>query len=116
MKLSDWLPFILLGITLSIGGFIAYWKGWNSLIIKINSVGEKYNLLETKVVTNETKIDAIKEELATERLAVMTLMFNNEKAANERHADLKVQLATLQERINVADIVRTTVREMQREQ
>lgn len=110
--LKDWSPgdFITLAV-LFLGWIAAFWKGYNSLINKLNRVGEKFNELEPRVSANEARYDSVKEELNQERLAVMTLMFNNEKAANERHTELKVQIATLTERLNIRGIVNEVVRE-----
>ena len=98
-----------------IGWIVAFWKGYSSLINKLNNVGEKYNSLESRVTANEARYDSVKEELNQERLAVMTLMFNNEKAANERHTELKVQIATLTERLNIRGIVTEVVSEFNRD-
>lgn len=110
--LKDWQPGDFLVLILAfIGWIVTFWKGYSSLISKLNGVGEKYNDLEPRVSANEARYEAVKEELNQERLAVMTLMFNNEKAANDRHTELKVEIARLTERLNIRGIVNEVVRE-----
>jgi hypothetical protein len=111
--LKDWQPGDFIVLVLAFLGWGAtFWKGYNSLINKLNRQGEKYNELEPRVAANEARYDSIKDELNQERLAVMTLMFNNEKAANERHTELKVQIATLTERLNVRAMVSEVMHEL----
>lgn len=111
--LKDLQPGDIIAIVVLLVGWVAaFWKGYNSLITKLNAQGEIHNNLVPRVSANEAKIDAIKEELNQERLAVMTLMFNNEKAANERHTDLKVQIATLTERLNVKGMIAEVLHEI----
>lgn len=110
--LKEWQPGDFIAVIAIIAGWIvAFWKGYSSLINKLNRVGEKFNELEPRVTANEARYESVKEELNQERLAVMTLMFNNEKAANERHTELKVEIARLTERLNIRGIVSEVVRE-----
>jgi chromosome segregation ATPase len=129
------------GITLA-GIIVAIAGVWWKLDAKVNGFGERANKAEKdataalaisdkavleiqmasteraeirdRVSSVETKVDAIKEELSEERLAVMATLHENERAAAERDAQLREKLAQITERIDIQRIVKTVVQEYTR--
>jgi hypothetical protein len=67
-------------------------------------------ILREKVAMNAKSIDALTEELREERLAVITMIHNNEKAAAERDTTLRVELAGIRERLNIETMIKSVVR------
>lgn len=131
LGIRDW--FYIAGVLLA--GSTAWWKLTN----KINGVGARTTVAgstatEAKILADKVHLEMegargeraairervaaveiatakLTEELSEERMAVMTTLHNNERAASERDTALQVQLATLTERIDVDRIVRSVVRE-----
>ena len=128
---------------IQLAGLIAAIAGiWWKLDAKVNGFGERANKAEKdataalaiadkavleiqmasteraeirdRVSSVETKVDAIKEELSEERLAVMSTLHENERAAAERDAQLREKLAQITERIDINRIVKTVVQEYNR--
>lgn len=83
----------------------------DKLVLELENAHNERGELRERVAQVETLIDAIKEELSEERLAVMTTLHNNERAAAERDAQLREQLAGLRERMDIQRIVKTVVQE-----
>ncbi len=81
------------------------------LVLELQGAANDRSELRERVASVETVVDAIKEELSEERLAVMTTLHNNEKAAADRSADLQKQIAVLTERMDINRIVRSVVAE-----
>jgi hypothetical protein len=72
--------------------------------------------IRERIAANETSVDNLHEELAQERLAVMSTLHANERAAAERDANLRVELAKLTERVDINRIVRSVVSEFKRDE
>lgn len=83
----------------------------DKMVLELENAHNERGELRERVAQVETLIDAIKEELSEERLAVMTTLHNNERAAAERDAQLREQLAGLRERMDIQRIVKTVVQE-----
>lgn len=98
---------ISLTLFLSIG-----WKAWAKLTTMVNNFGDRLNRTELDVKSNETEIIAIRNELRFERDMIFTTMNNNETKASERHADLRVQFARMEERLDIEKLVRAITREV----
>jgi len=81
------------------------------LLVEFEGARQERIQLRERIVTVEANVVKLGEELSEERLAVMTTLHNNERAASERDATLREQLAVLNERMNIDRIVRTVVRE-----
>lgn len=84
-------------------------------VLEIQMAMDERNQIRDRVSSVETKVDAIKEELSEERLAVMSTLHDNERAAAERDAQLREKLAQLTERIDINRIIRTVVQEFKQE-
>src|SRR5678815_1256499 len=67
--------------------------------------------IRERIAANETSVDNLHEELTQERLAVMSTLHANERAAAERDASLRVELAKLTERVDINRIIRSVVAE-----
>jgi biopolymer transport protein ExbB/TolQ len=124
---------------LIIGFAFAVWKAWVAMTHKVNAFGVRVAKLETGCVEFNTrqssmereqerarderasinaiatqaltKIDAMREEIADERLAIQSTLHANEKAAADRDSALREKLARLEERLNIRAIVSQTVKE-----
>lgn len=83
----------------------------DKLVLELDNAHSDRSDLRERIATVETMIDGVKEELSEERLAVMTTLHNNEKAAAERDAQLREQLARLTERMDIQRMIRTVVAE-----
>lgn len=120
-------------------GFIA-WRAFAKLTSDINAVGERVNDIKLSAARNDTEIvnikiaqqrsddntNAMRERLAStereletlsaelreERLAVMTMLHNNEKAAAERDARTREELAAIRERLHIEKMVQSVVKSM----
>ena len=66
--------------------------------------------MREKIGANEGSIKALQEELQADRLAVMSTLHANEKAAAERNAHTREELARISERLNVEQMVHSVVR------
>lgn len=118
LSIKDWIE--ILGAALGLAAI--HWRQ----TIRVNGLGsrvdsnenlakeERTNIRE-RVAHLEATTSAIKEELSEERLAVMTMLHNNERAAAERSASLQAEVARLTERIDIQRIVRTVVSEFKRD-
>lgn len=73
------------------------------------SVDDRNNMRE-RLAGNTRSIDELRDEIRDDRLAVLTTLHNNEKAAAERDAVLRESLARLQERVNIEELVRAVIR------
>lgn len=131
---------IIIGIFISVTAFIGLgWKAWTSLTAIVNGLGDRVKKLEHDEVVNdermhilrrdselfvqesksvrdrissaEVRIDALREELRDDRLAIMSQLHASEKHASERDATLRVELSKLKERLNINEMIRTVVRE-----
>lgn len=71
--------------------------------------------IRERIAANETSVDNLHEELTQERLAVMSTLHANERAAAERDASLRVELAKLTERVDINRIIRSVVAEYKRD-
>lgn len=83
----------------------------DKLVLELENAHNDRADLRERVATVEAMIDAVKEDLSEERLAVMTTLHNNEKAAAERDAKLREELARLTERMDIQRMIRTVVAE-----
>lgn len=117
LSVKDWLE--ILGM--AIGLAAVHWRQ----VVRVNGLGSRVDANENLAKEERTNIrervahleattTAIREELSEERLAVMTMLHNNERAAAERAANLQAEVARLTERIDVQRIVRTVVSEFKR--
>lgn len=70
------------------------------------------NTMREKVAGNAAAIAAIREEIQQERLQVMSTLHANERAAAERDAVTREQLATIRERLNIEQMVTTVMRNL----
>lgn len=77
-------------------------------------IAERTEIRE-RIAANETSIDNLHEEMTQERLAVMSTLHANERAASERDANLRVELAKLTERVDINRIIRSVVAEYKRD-
>lgn len=109
-------------LTAKINGFGARTTETDKTAVAAHTLGEKLLIefegarqeriqLRERIVTAEANVKKLGEELSEERLAVMATLHSNERAASERDATLREQLAVLNERMNIDRIVRTVVRE-----
>lgn len=71
--------------------------------------------IRERIAACETSVDNLHEELTQERLAVMSTLHANERAAAERDASLRVELAKLTERVDINRIIRSVVAEYKRD-
>lgn len=69
-------------------------------------------IIREKVAMNTKALEALTEELREERLAVITMIHNNEKAAAERDTTLRVELAGIRERLNIETMIKSVVRNL----
>jgi chromosome segregation ATPase len=134
--LNQWLA----TIAIIVGWTILAWRHSLKVQTDLNNVGSRVNKLELDDARKTTEIDALKlelqrsiddrntmrervagnarsleelrEEIRDDRIAVLTTLHNNEKAAAERDAVLRESLARLQERINIEELIKSTVRAM----
>ncbi len=72
---------------------------------------DRMNMRE-RIASNYSAIEALQDELQQERLAVMSVLHANERAAAERDAVTRVELAGIKERLNIEGIVQSVVRNM----
>jgi predicted nucleic acid-binding Zn-ribbon protein len=135
-NLSQWLGVI----AILFGWGVIVWRAWAKLTGDINQVGERVNEIKIASAQNNTEIvnikiaqqrsddntNAMRERLAStereletlstelreERLAVMTMLHNNEKAAAERDARTREELAAIRERLHIEKMVQSVVRNM----
>lgn len=132
--LNQWLAAIAV-----VGGWIVIsWRAMLAIKTDLNNVGSRVNELELskakhlteienlkleqqrsiddrnnmreRLAGNSRSIDELRDEIRDDRLAVLTTLHNNEKAAAERDAVLRESLARLQERVNIEELVRAVVR------
>jgi septal ring factor EnvC (AmiA/AmiB activator) len=132
--LNQWLG----ATAILVGWTLIAWRHSVKVTTDLNNVGTRVNELELKNKSHETEIDNLKltmqrsiddrntmreriasnarsleelrDEIRDDRLAVLTTLHNNERAAAERDAGLRVQLAQLQERINIEELVKSVIR------
>lgn len=78
--------------------------------------GTDRTTMREKIAANAASITSIKEEIQTDRLAVMTQLHNNEKAAAERDAALRERLASITERLDIERMIASVVRNMSAKQ
>lgn len=108
MLLPNLSPDAIVTIVLAVLAYMGtIWKVYSKLIEKLNGQGGRIDAVEFVSNENKVKIETLKEQVSEERTALMTQMFNNEKAAAERHADLREQLGRLDERLKMMDIIKT---------
>lgn len=131
LGLKDWIELGMVIVAIS----SVYWRLTN----KVNGFGERVNSVEllaaqTKILVEKITVQSevilaeraairerlagleilaagIKEELAEERMAVMTTLHNNERAAAERDAGMREELAKLTERIDIPQMIKTIMAE-----
>jgi hypothetical protein len=72
--------------------------------------------IREKVATNAKAIEAITDELRADRLAVMSTLHSNEKAASERDAQNREKLARIEERLDIERLVKSVVRNLREAQ
>lgn len=124
---------------LIIGFAFALWKAWVKLNEKVSGFGRRVKAVEENcaangkdlegvlreqaqariersdiramAVENRTKVETLRQEIADDRLAIMSTLHANEKAAAERNAELREKLGRLDERLNIQAMVRQVVRE-----
>lgn len=129
------LEFLVMGIAFAFG----LWKAWVNLSNKVNGFGKRVSKVEENCVSNAKDIDTMKQELdhgrnerieirtmaakaeaaavalsrevADDRLAVMSTLHSNEKAAADRAAELKEKIGRLDERLNMLNLIRLVARE-----
>lgn len=134
--LSQWLGII----AILFGWGVIVWRAWAKLTGDINQVGERVNeikiasaqnnteiinikigqqrltddanTMRERVASTERELDTLSTELREERLAVMTMLHNNEKAAAERDAMTREELAAIRERLNIERMVHSVVKSM----
>jgi septal ring factor EnvC (AmiA/AmiB activator) len=78
------------------------------------SMDDRSNMRE-RIATNAKAIDGLAEELRADRLAVMSTLHANEKAAAERNAIMREELARIGERLNIERMIQSVVRSMKRD-
>lgn len=134
--LNQWLAAI--GVVFVWG--LAVWRAYAKLTNDINQVGERVNEIKVsdatkgteitnikleqqrlkdnqdamreRISANEKEIETVGNELREERLAVMTMLHNNEKAAAERDARTREELAAIRERLNIEKMVQSVIRNL----
>lgn len=134
--LSQWMGVI----AILFGWGVIVWRAWAKLTSDINQVGDRVNKVELadkaketeiinlkisqqrviddtnamreRVASSERELETLSSELREERLAVMTMLHNNEKAAAERDAMTREELAAIRERLNIERMVHTVVKSM----
>lgn len=84
----------------------------NSIKLEQQASRDDRSTMRERIARNEASISALTEELAQERLAVMTTLHNNEKAAAERDAQTREQLARISERLDIERMVTSVVRNL----
>jgi hypothetical protein len=132
--LNQWLG----AAAIIIGWTVIVWRAMLSIKTDLNNVGTRVNSLELscnkntvetdnlkleqqrsiddrntmreRVAGNARSLDELRDEIRDDRIAVLTTLHNNEKAAAERDAILRESLARLQERINVEEMIKGAVR------
>jgi hypothetical protein len=68
--------------------------------------------MREKIAGNAANIRSLQDELQSDRLAVMTTLHNNEKAAAERDAKTREELARISERLDIERMVTSVVRNL----
>lgn len=134
--LSQWLGII----AILFGWGLIVWRAWAKLTSDINQVGDRINKVELadtakateiinlklsqqriiddtnamreRVASSERELETLSSELREERLAVMTMLHNNEKAAAERDARTREELAAIRERLHIEKMVQSVVRNL----
>lgn len=124
------------------GWTVVAWRFFNKLSTDVNNVGERVNTVEKscashgteiqnlkleqqrsiddrgnmreRIAASEKEIETLGLELREERLAVMSTLHASEKAAAERDAATREQLARISERLNIEQMVQAVVRNMHR--
>jgi septal ring factor EnvC (AmiA/AmiB activator) len=137
--LNQWLT----AVGILVGWTIVAWRFFTKLSTDINRVGERTNAVETsctshgteitnlkleqqrsaddrgtmreRIAASEKEIETLGAELREERLAVMSMLHANERAAAERDAQTREQLARISERLNIERMVQSVVRNMKRD-
>lgn len=103
----------LVSIFISIITFLSIgWKAWASITTTVNNFGQRLNRAERDVASHDAEINSLRNELRSERDLLVTTMHNNERAAAERHAQLQVQFARLEERLDVEKLVSSIAKAM----
>jgi septal ring factor EnvC (AmiA/AmiB activator) len=69
-------------------------------------------IMREKIATNAKAIEAVTDELRADRLAVMSTLHANEKAASERDAQNREKLARIEERLDIERMVKNVVRSL----
>lgn len=134
--LNQWLG----ALVVVFGWTFAAWRAYSKLANDNNNIGERVNKVEVSCTTSTTEIGNLKleqqrstddrgnmreriaatertlvllsEELREERLAVMSTLHSSEKAAAERDAQTREQLARISERLNIEQMIQSVVRNM----
>jgi predicted nucleic acid-binding Zn-ribbon protein len=78
------------------------------------SIDDRGNLRE-KIAATARSVEEMREEIRDDRLAVVTMLHNSDKSAAERDAVLREQLARVQERLNIEEMIKSVVRNWPRE-
>lgn len=138
--LNQWLGVLVVVV----GWTFAMWRAYAKLSNDANRIGERVNNVETyctshgteivnlkleqqrsaddrgnmreRIAASEKEIETLGSELREERLAVMTMLHNNEKAAAERDAHTREELARINERLNIERMIQSVVRNMRIEE
>lgn len=133
-SVNEWLA-IVGALALWIG---VWWRAWTKITSDVNQVGTRVNEtrdnctthtseinslkleqqqsrddrtnMRERIAANSQAIKALSEEQQADRIAVMTQLFNNEKAAAERDAQTREALAAIRERLNIEQMVKSVVR------
>lgn len=84
-----------------------------SLKLEQQASRDDRNTMRERIAANATSINTLKEDMQTERLAVMTTLHNNERSAAERDASTREQLARISERLDIERLVTVVVRNLQ---
>jgi site-specific recombinase len=84
----------------------------DNLKLELQRSVDDRNTMRERVASNGRSLEELREEIRDDRIAVLTTLHNNEKAAAERDAMLRESLARLQERINIEELIKSTVRTM----
>lgn len=85
-------------------------KGITDLRLEQQASRDDRGTMRENIGRNSAAIAALREELQEERLAVMTTLHNNEKAAAERDAQTRERLAQISERLDIERMVTSVVR------
>lgn len=83
-----------------------------SLRLEQQRSADDRGVMREKIAANSTAIGGLGDDVREERLAFITMLHNNEKAAAERDAAVRVELAAIKERLNIDLLVKSVMRNL----